>query len=68
MADLKPTVLLVKDEKQIRCLVRTALQDLDWMVREAETVTAGVSTASTRNLENRRLAYLPWPDQFRLGR
>jgi two-component system, OmpR family, KDP operon response regulator KdpE len=48
MADLKPTALLVEDEKQIRRFVRTALEDLGWVVHEAETMAAGLSAASTR--------------------
>jgi two-component system, OmpR family, KDP operon response regulator KdpE len=48
MADPKPTALLVEDEKQIRRFVRTALEGSGWMVYEAETMAAGLSTASTR--------------------
>jgi two-component system KDP operon response regulator KdpE len=49
MADLKPTALLVEDEKQIRRFVRAALEDLGWIVHESETLAAGLSAASTRN-------------------
>jgi two-component system, OmpR family, KDP operon response regulator KdpE len=48
VADLKPTALLVEDEKQIRRFVRTALEELGWAVHEAETLAAGLSAASTR--------------------
>jgi two-component system, OmpR family, KDP operon response regulator KdpE len=48
MSDLKPTALLVEDEKQIRRFVRTALEGLGWVVHEAETLAAGLSAASTR--------------------
>ena len=48
MAELRATALLVEDDKQIRRFVRTALEDLGWVVYEAETVAAGLSAASTR--------------------
>ena len=51
MSDLKPTALLVEDEKQIRRFVRTALEGVGWAVNEAETMAAGLSAASTRNPE-----------------
>jgi two-component system KDP operon response regulator KdpE len=49
MADAKPTALLIEDEKQIRRFVRSALEDVGWAVNEAETMSAGLSAASTRN-------------------
>jgi two-component system, OmpR family, KDP operon response regulator KdpE len=49
MPELKPTALLVEDEKQIRRFVRTALEGVGWAVHEAETMAAGLSAASTRN-------------------
>jgi len=49
MADLKPTALLVEDEKQIRRFRARALEDLGWIVHESETLAAGLSAASTRN-------------------
>ena len=49
MPELKPSALLVEDEKQIRRFVRTALEGVGWAVHEAETMAAGLSAASTRN-------------------
>jgi two-component system KDP operon response regulator KdpE len=48
MAEVRATALLVEDDKQIRRFVRTALEDLGWAVHEAETMTTGLSAASTR--------------------
>jgi two-component system, OmpR family, KDP operon response regulator KdpE len=48
MPDPHPVALLLEDEKQIRRLVRTALEDHGWIVHEADTVARGLSEASTR--------------------
>jgi len=51
MADPHSVALLVKDEKQIRRLVRRVLEDQGWIVQEAETVARGLSEASARILD-----------------
>jgi two-component system KDP operon response regulator KdpE len=49
MAELKPTVLIVEDEKQIRRFVGAAFEEIGWLVYEADTLASGLSAASTRN-------------------
>jgi two-component system KDP operon response regulator KdpE len=47
MAD-PPVVLLIEDERQIRRLVRTALEREGWVVNEAATMRQGLTEAGTR--------------------
>src|ERR1700733_9897129 len=51
MAEPHPIALLVEDDKQIRRLVRIALEDQGWIVHEADTVARGLSEASARVLD-----------------
>jgi two-component system KDP operon response regulator KdpE len=51
MAEPHPVALLVEDEKQIRRLVRKALEDQGWVVHEADTVARGVSEANARIID-----------------
>jgi two-component system KDP operon response regulator KdpE len=51
MAEPRPVALLVEDEKQIRRLVRKALEDQGWIVDEAETIARGVAEASAHVID-----------------
>jgi two-component system, OmpR family, KDP operon response regulator KdpE len=46
--ELRPVAILVEDERQIRRIVRTALEPEGWLVHEAETLRQGLSAAGIR--------------------
>ena len=48
MTESSPTALLVEDEPQIRCFVRTAMESEGWHVVESETLKQGLIDAGTR--------------------
>jgi two-component system KDP operon response regulator KdpE len=51
MAEPHPVALLVENDKQVRRLVRRALEGQGWMVLEADTAARGLSEVSVRILD-----------------
>ena len=45
---LRPTVVIIEDEPQIRRFVRSALESVGWQVHEADTAKKGLIEAGTR--------------------
>jgi DNA-binding NtrC family response regulator len=55
--ELRPVAILVEDERQIRRIVRTALEPEGWLVHEAETLRQGLSAAGMRILTETAVGY-----------